>query len=504
MNGVFVVAATVVGAISALRWLRVAQREHYLPWSVAVFAKRWWLIDATNLSIIALAATSAALALIGVFPLVTGTVTLLCVLVGPVGLSVKGTSSPLMWTDRLRRVALASGAIWALMVAIGGITGSIGLLAYEAVALPLVIDLALAIMWPVEMKSQKKWIDQATERMSLVNPTVVGITGSYGKTTTKEYARRLLTQHGATVATPASFNNKMGLARAINEHLSDGTRFFIAEMGTYGPGEIADMCAWVAPNVAVITAIGPVHLERFGSVERVVEAKSEIFERADVVVLNVDDDRLASLAGTITDKRVIRVSAGGVPDADVRLVPDGERAAVLVGGSEAGTVPVLPLLSNLACAIGVLVALDLPLDRIAEALKGAGTPDHRQTVFTSEAGVVIVDDTYNSNPTGAQAALDRLAMVGSGRRVVVTPGMVELGDLQAAENTRFAAQAGAIADQLIVVAKTNRAALLEGAANVALPVIVVPSREAAVVWVREHLGPGDAVLYENDLPDHHP
>jgi UDP-N-acetylmuramoyl-tripeptide--D-alanyl-D-alanine ligase len=504
VNGVFVVAATAVGAISALRWLRVAQREHYLPWSVAVFAKRWWLIDATNLSIIALAATSAALALIGVLPLVTGSVTLGCVLVGPVGLSIKGISSPLIWTDRLRRVALASGGIWALMVAIGGITGSIGLLAYEAVALPLVIDLALAIMWPFEMRSQKKWIDQARERMSLVNPTVVAITGSYGKTTTKEYARLLLAQHAATVATPASFNNKMGLARAINEHLSDGSRFFIAEMGTYGPGEIADMCAWVAPNVAVLTAIGPVHLERFGSIERVVEAKSEIFGRADAVVLNVDDDRLASLAGTIADRRVIRVSAGGVDDADVRLVPDGDRATVLVNGSEVGMVPVLPLLSNLACAIGVLVALDLPLDRIAEALKGAGTPDHRQTVFTSDAGVVIVDDTYNSNPAGAQAALDRLAALGTGRRVVVTPGMVELGDVQAEENTRFAAQAGAVADQLIVVAKTNRAALLEGAGNVALPVIVVASRAAAVAWVREHLGPGDAVLYENDLPDHHP
>ncbi len=504
MNGVFVVAATVVGAISALRWLRVAQREHYLPWSVAVFAKRWWLIDATNLSIIALAATSAALALIGVLPLVTGSVTLVCVLVGPVGLSIRGTSSPLMWTDRLRRVALASGGIWALMVAIGGITGSIGLLAYEAVALPLVIDLALAIMWPFEMRSQKKWIAQATERMSLVSPTVVAITGSYGKTTTKEYVRLLLAQQAPTVATPASFNNKMGLARAINEHLSDGTRFFIAEMGTYGPGEIADMCAWVAPNVAVLTAIGPVHLERFGSIERVVEAKSEIFGQADAVVLNVDDDRLASLAGTITGKRVIRVSAGGAADANVRLVPDGDRAAVLVNGSEVGTVPVLPLLSNLACAVGVLVALDLPLDRIAEALKGAGTPDHRQTVFTSDAGVIIVDDTYNSNPAGAQAALDRLAAVGSGRRVVVTPGMVELGDLQVEENRRFATQAGAVADQLIVVAKTNRAALLEGAGNVALPVIVVASREAAVAWVREHLRPGDAVLYENDLPDHHP
>ncbi|MBK5267062.1 MAG: UDP-N-acetylmuramoyl-tripeptide--D-alanyl-D-alanine ligase, partial [Acidimicrobiia bacterium] len=90
------------------------------------------------------------------------------------------------------------------------------------------------------------------------------------------------------------------------------------------------------------------------------------------------------------------------------------------------------------------------------------------------------------------------------RRVVVTPGMVELGDQQAIENRHFAEKAGSVADQLLVVARTNRRALLDGAANVSLPVIVVPSREAAVAWVRQNLGPGDAVLYENDLPDHHP
>lgn len=504
MNGLFVVAATVVGVVSSLRWLRVAQREHYLPWSVSVFARRWWLIDAVNLTLIAVAATSAALALVGVVPLVTGSVTLVCVLVGPIGLSLKGTSSPLAWTDRLRRVALAAGFLWVIMVAIGGLTGSIGLLAYEAVALPLVVDVALAIMWPLEMRSQRTWIDQASARITAVQPTVIGITGSYGKTTTKEYTRRLLAGHGATVATPASFNNQMGLAKAINEHLSDGSRYFIAEMGTYGPGEITEMCQWVPPQVAVITAIGPVHLERFGSLERVVEAKSEIFANAEVVVLNVDDDHLARLAASIKDKRVIRVSARQAATADIVLAADGDNIEVRVDGAVVAQVPSVPLLSNLACAIGVLVALGLPLARLADALRGVDTPDHRQSVFTSEAGVVIIDDTYNSNPVGGQAALDRLAQLGNGRRVVVTPGMVELGDQQALENRHFAKNAGSVADQLVVVAKTNRKALLEGAANVSLPVIVVPSREAAVAWVRENLGPGDAVLYENDLPDHHP
>ena len=98
------------------------------------------------------------------------------------------------------------------------------------------------------------------------------------------------------MATPASFNNRAGLARAVNEHLADGTEVFVAEMGTYGPGEIADLCRWCPPAIAVITAIGPVHLERFGSEDRIVEAKAEITVPAADVVLQVDDPRLAALA----------------------------------------------------------------------------------------------------------------------------------------------------------------------------------------------------------------
>lgn len=504
MNGLFVVAATVIAAISSLRWLRVAQREHYLPWSVSVFAKRWWLVDRLNMTLIAVAATAAALALVGIGSWVTGSVAMVCVAIGPVGLSLKGTSAPLAWTDRLRRVALATGVIWAIMAIGAAVFNSVGVLAYELVALPLVVDLALAVMWPFEMRSQRGWIDQASQRLRTVDPTIIGITGSYGKTTSKDYVRRLLSQHGATVATPASFNNSMGLARAINEHLSDGTSYFVAEMGTYGPGEIADMCAWVPPQVAVITAIGPVHLERFGSVDRVVEAKSEIFAASEVVVLNIDDERLAALAETLVGPRVVTVSATAGSPAHVVLTETDGSVSVAVGGSSVAVVPTLSLLTNLACAVGVLVALDLSLDGMAVALEGAATPDHRQSVFTADSGIVVVDDTYNSNPAGAKAALGRLAGVGTGRRVVVTPGMVELGDLQYAENVRFAEHAGGVADQLIVVARSNRRALLEGAGKVSLPVMVVASRDEAVAWVREHLGPGDAVLYENDLPDHHP
>ena len=504
MNGVFVVVASIAAAVSGLRWLRVAQREHYLPWSVSVFAKRWWLIDRRNTILIAVAATAGALALLDIAPVQLGFLVAAIVVAAPIGLSLKGSSSPVAWTPRLRRVAFTAATIWVLMGALALVVESVGLLAYELVAVPLIVDLALSIMWPVEMRSQQTWVDQAKVRLDAVEPVVVAITGSYGKTSTKEYVRALIARQGATVASPASFNNKMGLARAINEHLSDGTEFFIAEMGTYGPGEIAELCRIVEPQVAVMTAIGPVHLERFGTIDNVVTAKAEITERAQAVVLNIDDDRLAALVPSLVNKRVVTVSAGGSLEADVILAEVDEGVAVSIDGVEVAVVAAVPLLTNLACAIGVLVALDLPTDALGERLASVTLPDHRQSVYVSESGITIIDDTYNSNPAGTRAALAKLQGLGTGRRAVVTPGMVELGPRQYEENMAFAEAAGGVADHLVVVARSNRAALLEGAAKTDVPVIVVGSRDEAVAWVRQNLQAGDAVLYENDLPDHHP
>jgi UDP-N-acetylmuramoyl-tripeptide--D-alanyl-D-alanine ligase len=160
---------------------------------------------------------------------------------------------------------------------------------------------------------------------------------------------------------------------------------------------------------------------------------------------------------------------------------------------------------NLAVAAGICLALGLDPAQIAAGLAGLKGTDHRQTIMRSERGVTIIDDTYNSNPAGAASALDLLASVGGdGRKVVVTPGMVELGSLQREENRVFARRASKEADELVVVGRTNRPALLEGSANGRATVTVVASRDEAVAWVRDNLGDGDTVLYENDLPDHYP
>src|SRR5262249_9103976 len=161
-------------------------------------------------------------------------------------------------------------------------------------------------------------------KLDRVRPRVVAVTGSYGKTSTKEHIRDLVGDRYVVVASPASFNNRLGLARSINEHLQPGTEVFVAEMGMYAEGEIRALCEWLLPELAVLMAIGPVHLERLGSIDAIVRAKSEIFERARVGVVNVDDSRLAIVADELAQRgvRVWRCGTTDSPQLDVALAPN--------------------------------------------------------------------------------------------------------------------------------------------------------------------------------------
>ncbi|HUD16655.1 MAG TPA: UDP-N-acetylmuramoyl-tripeptide--D-alanyl-D-alanine ligase, partial [Acidimicrobiales bacterium] len=471
---------------SGLRWLRVAQREHYLAGSVSRFAGRWWRLTPTNLilAVVALAAAGASL----VWP-ITGVGVAAVVASGPVGLSLRGRTSPLRWTRRLRVLAVAWVTLEVVVVVIGvaiGLAAPLAVLA--AVVVPVAVDLACAVTSPLERRLSEHFVREATERLRRVDPTVVAVTGSYGKTSTKGHIAHLLRPALTVVATPASFNNRAGLARAVNEHLADGTEVFVAEMGTYERGEIAELCQWCPPTIAVITAIGPVHLERFGSEDEILAAKSEIAERAITVVLNTDDDRLARLGDDLARRAdpplVVRCS-GVDRTADVCVIYDSGVCEVLLSGSSIAAGVELPegaQPTNVACAIGVAHQLGVsPVDLVAR-LGDLPTVPHRLAVATAPSGVVVIDDTFNSNPAGARAALAILASATKeGRRVVVTPGMVELGRRQAEENRIFGRAALEVATSLVVVGRTNRSALV-GAARQQRP-ITVRTREDAVRWV---------------------
>ena len=497
-------------ALASVRWLRVAQREHYLAGSATRFALRWWLGFGPNRVLLVAAVLGVILSPASS---VTALVASLAVAAGPFRLSFLGRApGRIAWTRRLRVVASAVAALTILPVIVAGALGAaVPIATLLALINPLLVDLALFLLRPIEDHLADRYVTEAKSRLAQVTPIVVGITGSYGKTSTKMYSAHLAGRGRRVVPTPRSFNNRAGLSRAVNEHLVPGTEVFIAEMGTYGRGEIADMCRWCPPRIAAITAIGPVHLERFGSEDTIVAAKSEIFDSATVAVLNVDDPRLARVADQ-QEQLGLRVWRCSSLDAvaDVWARVEGDRLRVSCRGALLADVADPGAISgNVAVATAIALELGVPDEAVGAALSDLPQVANRQAVTPLSTGASAIDDTFNANPAGSRAALAKLGAMGRSdrKRVVVTPGMVELGPRQRDENRAFAGEVALVATHVLIVGWTNRRALLAGLSE--LPsggpaVLLVETRDQAVEWVRDHTGPGDVVLYENDLPDHYP
>jgi UDP-N-acetylmuramoyl-tripeptide--D-alanyl-D-alanine ligase len=372
-------------------------------------------------------------------------------------------------------------------------------------AVPVLVDASLALTAPIERRALERHRVKAQRRLNDVHPFVIAVTGSWGKTSTKNHIRDLLTGAVEVVASPASWNNTAGLSRTMNEYLTDGTEVLVAEMGMYGPGEIRSLCSWVKPDVGVICSIGPMHLERVGSLDAIAQAKAEILENVETAVLWVDDPRISALADSVSAPKVWRVGSKGTGPLDVEVSVDESSGdmSVWAGGQLVGVCPASSGAhpGNIGCAVAAALAFGASVRQIADRLSAIASPDHRATTGVNDSGVLVIDDTFNSNPVGALAAVGVLERTVAGRRAVVTPGMVELGPVQVAENEAFARAVNASGATLVVVGWTNRRALVSGAAGSA---VVVSDREAAATWVREQLHEGDGVLWENDLPDHYP
>jgi UDP-N-acetylmuramoyl-tripeptide--D-alanyl-D-alanine ligase len=503
----------IIGVLAAVpiagRWLRVAQREHYIaPW-VTRLAWLWLRVRPVNLAIALLALLLVVLSFLpdlGPLSAVAAVITAFL----PYGLGIRGTSAKLAWTARLKRLLVA----WAVLVvlvgaALGALLGDAGIALTLLLAAPIT-DLALAVMRPIEKRLSRKYMLSARKRLQQVRPTIVAITGSYGKTSTKGYVAHVLSSSFAVVASPASFNNLMGLSSAVNNRVVPGTEVFIAEMGVYGTGEIRELSESFPPDIAAITTIGEAHLARMGSREVIFQAKSEITEKAKTVVLPIDQPELAGLAERCRTegKRVVTVSTDPGADADVIVDAAGGLVTVIEGDTVATAAVHIPSVGhavNLAVAVGIAHAMEIPLSTIADRLGALPDSPHRAEVQHAESGVVVIDDTYNSNPVGAERALQGAAGIAAergGPLVVVTPGMVELGHVQAERNEAFAASVAALGGHLFAIARTNRTALVRGAG--AGSVRVFDRRAEAVAAALDQAGDRGVILYENDLPDHYP
>ncbi len=287
---------------------------------------------------------------------------------------------------------------------------------------------------------------------------VVGVTGSVGKTSTKDLIADALSAEIATTANVRSFNNEQGLPVTIINAPAE-TRALVLEMGMRGVGQIADLCRIARPAIGVVTRVGEAHTELVGGLEGVARAKGELVEALPpqgFAILNADDERVRAMA-TRTSATVI--TYGESRDADVRIdeitldehgcarfhvVVDDERAAVRL------RVPGRHMASNAAAAIAVGVALGLRVSRLADALGESRVSDRRMQLRTTATGAVIVDDSYNANPTSVEAALRTLADMEARERVAFLGVMAELEDPVEA-HARIAAIASRLGVRLVAV-----------------------------------------------------
>lgn len=504
-------ASLVAAAIASLRWLRIGQREHYIPGSVFPMALLWLRTHPINIVAVALVVTLIPLGVIPRFQfLIFAALTVLAFV--PFGLAVRGRTSTLVWTVRLKRLAIVLGVLLGIVGApLAFFAGPAGLGLTVLLAAPLT-DLALRILWPIENRLSRKYLVSARKRLQQVRPRIVAITGSYGKTSTKGYVAHLLADSFSVVASPASFNNLMGLSRSVNERVVAGTDVFVAEMGMHAPGQIRELSESFPPDIAAITVIGEAHIASLKSKEAIFRAKAEITEKARIVVLPIDQPELAGLAERCRTEGKVVVTVSTNPDSGADVIVDAARELVTVReGSTRATASVavsnLGHAVNVAVAVGIAHALDVPLAAFAQRLATVPEARHRAEVQETANGVLIVDDTYNSNPVGADRAVRGAAALAAergGPLVVVTPGMVELGHVQVERNTALGAAVADVGGHLFAIARTNRAALVAGGSSGAQPVRIFERREQAVAAALDQAGDRGVILYENDLPDHYP
>jgi UDP-N-acetylmuramoyl-tripeptide--D-alanyl-D-alanine ligase len=377
---------------------------------------------------------------------------------------------------------------------------------------PLLIPAADRLLTPVQAAINRGYLRRAQRKLGEVAPTVVGITGSYGKTSTKFAVGTLLGPDA--LVTPGSFNTTMGVCRAINEHLEPRHRFFVVEMGARQRGDIAEIGRLVGHRIAVLTAIGTAHLESFGSREAIKQGKLEIvgtLAPGGVAVVNSDDATIRGLGDELAGVEVVRygLDPGGRPDVtaeDVEVTREGTRMTV-VDRRTGETLPARTKLlgrhsiGHVLAGVAVARAAGADLASLKQRIAALAPVEHRLQLIEPPGGVTVLDDAFNSNPEGAAAALDVLASMPARQRIVITPGIVELGELQHEANEDFGRHAAEVADVLIVVARVNRDAIVSGATGGQARVLTVASLDEATQELAKIVGAGDAVLFENDLPD---
>ncbi len=384
---------------------------------------------------------------------------------------------------------------------------------------PFFICAANFILKPIEERINAHYLKLAKQKMAGLSPTIIAITGSYGKTSIKHILAHILSATAPTLATPGSVNTPMGVVRIIRELLKKNHKYFIVEMGAYGQGSIAGLCKIAPPDLGIISAVGLAHFERFKSVETVFKAKFELAEalkqKGGKVIVNtaaIDHEMLDEYQKTNPSLVLCEGTADNALNSytqtrnglDISLqivwkgkVQDLDVEVPLYGPHQA---------TNILLATVAALQLGISPGVIKAALRTMPQVSHRLEVSRRQGGLTVIDDAYNSNPTGFSSALDLLETLKTpeGRAILLTPGMVELGTEHDAQHRKLGAKTAGIADIVLAVGAFRMEAFIEAfnqAKGGDRAFYIFKTQGEAESWLVRNARSEDVVLIENNLPD---
>lgn len=520
-EAVWLIIGLLGGYLSLVRAFQMLQQNSYFASRYCGWLKSSFSVLSCIIKVIILALIIAA----AVFGESTFTASMLLFSVLAVYFGWRGFSEneksikKLVYTSRVKRMFVFALGLLTVLGIVGILTFGIAkVILYSVffllITLPELLCLVtLFCLKPAEKAISNRYINDAKRILASVSGLkTVGITGSYGKTGTKYILSRMLSEKYNTLHTPESFNTPMGVVRTVRESMRADCEVFISEMGAKKKGDIKEICDIVHPDLALITSVGPQHLDTFGSIETVAATK---FELADAVA-----DKSKVFANG--DNEIIREKAKGTdivlygtdPSLPYRAenIKGGRYGASfdLVLGDETVSVNTKLLgkhnVLNITGAAALAYNMGVSPKNIAFAVSRLSPVEHRLEMKTSVSGSLLIDDAYNANPEGCLEAVNVLGSFEGMKKVIITPGLVELGEKEYECNKALGAAAAKVCDKIIFVGKQRSVPLADGAREAGYNeenLFVAESFKNAMEIYSQFADSNTVVLLENDLPDNY-
>lgn len=378
---------------------------------------------------------------------------------------------------------------------------------------PFILFLAYCINEPYEWLVRRHYVKHAAYKLKHTDVIKIGITGSYGKTGVKEILKTILSQKFRVLSTPDSYNTPLGIALSV-KNLDNTVDIFLAEMGARSKGDVKELVDIVNPTFGVITGVNTQHLETFGSIENIIDTKCELLDGlpfAGVAFINGEGEHIKEISSHFNGEKIYSglSKENDVYATDITIGKSGATFTLNVIGENPVSCSTVLLgkhsIINICLASAVCHKLGMTAEEISQGINRLQTVEHRLELVPNNKNVVLIDDSYNSNVNGTFAAMYVLDVF-TGRKIVVTPGLVELGKEENVANYNFGKTLAQHADKVIIVGKHNAEMLINGLKDGGMDVSNIKfskNLKRGNDALNEMIQEGDVVLFENDLPDNY-